>query len=117
MTLKKFGYNFNRPNLFNYIYAKPQTISLDNNDMSGLGIVSFKENKKCDPFGFTGFGKQYEIKNMDYMIQERVSKIKKHVFHTCYRLMWNLKNTDKVKRNFDEIESIYFDTVKVDHIT
>lgn len=110
MTLKKFGYNLMDPNfLFNYILENADNL-LDNNDE--WTKLSFKENKNV--LADLGFGEQYEIKKGIYELygpRERDFEEKKHVISLCYRLMWNLKNTDKVKE-FDEIESIYFDTVK-----
>ena len=110
MTLKKFGYNLIDPNfLFNYILENADNL-LDNNDE--WTKLSFKENKNV--LADLGFGEQYEIKKGIYELygpRERDFEDKKHVISLCYRLMWNLKNTDKVKE-FDEIESIYFDTVK-----
>ena len=110
MTLKKFGYNLIDPNfLFNYILENADNL-LDNNDE--WTKLSFKENKNV--LADLGFGEQYEIKKGIYELygpRERDFEEKKHVISLCYRLMWNLKNTDKVKE-FDEIESIYFDTVK-----
>lgn len=110
MTLKKFGYNLIDPNfLFNYILENADNL-LDNNDE--WTKLSFKENKNV--LADLGFGEQYEIKKGIYELygpRERDFEEKKHVVSLCYRLMWNLKNTDKVKE-FDEIESIYFDTVK-----
>lgn len=110
MTLKKFGYNLIDPNfLFNYILDNADSL-LDNNDE--WTKLSFKENKNV--LADLGFGEQYEIKKGIYELygpRERDFEEKKHVISLCYRLMWNLKNTDKVKE-FDEIESIYFDTVK-----
>lgn len=110
MTLKKFGYNLIDPNfLFNYILDNADNL-LDNNDE--WTKLSFKENKNV--LADLGFGEQYEIKKGIYELygpRERDFEEKKHVISLCYRLMWNLKNTDKVKE-FDEIESIYFDTVK-----
>lgn len=110
MTLKKFGYNLIDPNfLFNYILDNADNL-LDNKDE--WTKLSFKENKNV--LADLGFGEQYEIKKGIYELygpRERDFEEKKHVISLCYRLMWNLKNTDKVKE-FDEIESIYFDTVK-----
>lgn len=110
MTLKKFGYNLIDPNfLFNYILDNADNL-LDNNDE--WTKLSFKENKNV--LADLGFGEQYEIKKGIYELygpRERDFEEKKHVISLCYRLMWNLKNTDKIKE-FDEIESIYFDTVK-----
>jgi len=110
MTLKKFGYNLIDPNfLFNYILENADNL-LDNSD--DWTKLSFKENKNV--LADLGFGEQYEIKKGIYELygpRERDFEEKKHVISLCYRLMWNLKNTDKVKE-FDEIESIYFDTVK-----
>ena len=110
MTLKKFGYNLIDPNfLFNYILENADNL-LDNNDE--WTKLSFKENKNV--LADLGFGEQYEIKKGIYELygpRERDFEEKKHVISLCYRLMWNLKNTDKVKE-FGEIESIYFDTVK-----
>lgn len=110
MTLKKFGYNLIDPNfLFNYILENADNL-LDNNDE--WTKLSFKENRNV--LADLGFGEQYEIKKGIYELygpRERDFEEKKHVISLCYRLMWNLKNTDKVKE-FDEIESIYFDTVK-----
>ena len=110
MTLKKFGYNLIDPNfLFNYILENADNL-LDNNDE--WTKLSFKENKNV--LADLGFGEQYEIKKGIYELygpRERDFEEKKHVISLCYRLMWNLKNTDKIKE-FDEIESIYFDTVK-----
>lgn len=110
MTLKKFGYNLIDPNfLFHYILENADNL-LDNNDE--WTKLSFKENKNV--LADLGFGEQYEIKKGIYELygpRERDFEEKKHVISLCYRLMWNLKNTDKVKE-FDEIESIYFDTVK-----
>ena len=110
MTLKKFGYNLIDPNfLFNYILENADNL-LDNNDE--WTKLSFKENKNV--LADLGFGEQYEIKKGIYELygpRERDFEEKKHVISLCYRLMWNLMNTDKVKE-FDEIESIYFDTVK-----
>ena len=110
MTLKKFGYNLIDPNfLFNYILENADNL-LDNKDE--WTKLSFKENKNV--LADLGFGEQYEIKKGIYELygpRERDFEEKKHVISLCYRLMWNLKNTDKVKE-FDEIESIYFDTVK-----
>ena len=110
MTLKKFGYNLIDPNfLFHYILENADNL-LDNNDE--WTKLSFKENKNV--LADLGFGEQYEIKKGIYELygpRERDFEEKKHVISLCYRLMWNLKNTDKIKE-FDEIESIYFDTVK-----
>ena len=110
MTLKKFGYNLIDPNfLFNYILENADNL-LDNNDE--WTKLSFKENKNV--LADLGFGEQYEIKKGIYELygpRERDFEEKKHIISLCYRLMWNLKNTDKIKE-FDEIESIYFDTVK-----
>ena len=110
ITLKKFGYNLIDPNfLFNYILDNADNL-LDNTDE--WTKLSFKENKNV--LADLGFGEQYEIKKGIYELygpRERDFEEKKHVISLCYRLMWNLKNTDKVKE-FDEIESIYFDTVK-----
>lgn len=111
MTLKRFGYNRIDPNfLFHYILENADNL-LDPND--NWTKLSFKENKDV-LLDLLGFGEQYEIKKGVYELygpRERDFEEKKHVVSLCYRLMWNLKNTDKINE-FDEIESIYFDTVK-----
>ena len=63
---------------------------------------------------YVAFSEKYEINRGIYELygpREKPFTDKKHVVSLCYRLMWNLKNTNKVKE-FDEIESIYFDSVK-----
>ena len=60
------------------------------------------------------YGEKYEINNGIYELygpREKEFTDKKHIVSLCYRLMWNLKNTNRV-REFDEIRDIYFDTVK-----
>lgn len=110
VTLKKYGYNLIDPNfLFHYVLDNAKLL-LDNTD--DWTKLSFKEN--VDILSTLGLGEQYEIKKGIYELygpRERDFDEKKHVISLCYRLMWNLKNTNKIKE-FDEIESIYFDTVK-----
>lgn len=110
ITLKKYGYNLIDPNfLFHYILDNADNL-LDHNDK--WTKLSFKENRGI--MAELGFSEQYEIKKGIYELygpRERDFEDKKHVISLCYRLMWNLKNTGKVKE-FDEIESIYFDKVK-----
>ena len=63
---------------------------------------------------YLAFYEKYEINRGIYELygpREKPFTDKKHIVSLCYRLMWNLKNTNKVKE-FDEIESIYFDSVK-----
>lgn len=63
---------------------------------------------------FSAYSEKYEINNGIYELygpREKDFTDKKHIVSLCYRLMWNLKNTQKV-REFDEIQSIYFDAVK-----
>lgn len=103
--LKDFGYNRIDPNaLFNWLIKNKH--------------LTKKERVTNSPYAesvpYMAFYEKYEINRGIYELygpKEKPFTDKKHIVSLCYRLMWNLKNTKKV-REFDEIESIYFDSVK-----
>ena len=103
--LKDFGYNRIDPNaLFNWL--------IENKHLTKKERVTSSPYAESVPY--IAFYEKYEINRGIYELygpKEKPFTDKKHIVSLCYRLMWNLKNTNKV-REFDEIESIYFDTVK-----
>nr|DAX78951.1 MAG TPA: Permuted papain-like amidase enzyme, YaeF/YiiX, C92 family [Caudoviricetes sp.] len=103
--LKDFGYNRIDPNaLFNWL--------IENKHLTKKERVTNSPYAESVPY--MAFYEKYEINRGIYELygpKEKPFTDKKHIVSLCYRLMWNLKNTNKV-REFDEIESIYFDTVK-----
>lgn len=103
--LKDIGYHTIDPNsLFRYIVSHSHLLKKDN-------ITSTPWAESCS---YMSFGEKYEINKGIYELygpREKEFTDKKHIVSLCYRLMWNLKNTNKIKE-FDEIESIYFDSVK-----
>ena len=103
--LKDFGYNRIDPNaLFNWL--------IENKHLTKKERVTNSPYAESVPY--IAFYEKYEINRGIYELygpKEKPFTDKKHIVSLCYRLMWNLKNTNKV-REFDEIESIYFDTVK-----
>lgn len=103
--LKDFGYIRIDPNgLFQWLQENNHFIK--------------KERITNSPYAesvpYVAFSEKYEINRGIYELygpKEKPFTDKKHIVSLCYRLMWNLKNTNKIKE-FDEIESIYFDAVK-----